>query len=309
VPGGLHGRAAAAVLIASAFVPAPVAHATFLGADGRIAFTRSPVRTAQNIYSIIPSGHGLRRVTSGNVVDFAPSWAPSGTVLAFSRLNSTGGLDVFTVGANGSGLSQVTHGPQGIANGEPAWSPDGRSIAFTRGPFTGSGPSELYRMRLDGTGLRQLTRNRIGSRTPAWTNGLIAYVQGEPPHSSIWTMRPDGTHKRRLTGLSSATGHPDFSPTGSQIAFDRLLPNGSAAIYVMDRDGRHVRRITGGRGIYEDPVFSPNGTLIAFAAGSTTSKLSIYTVSVEGGERRRVTVAPAGSSLQPAWQPVLIAPV
>src|SRR3979411_3352533 len=103
-----------AVGVAAAFAAsAPGAQATFLGANGRIAFSRSPPRAAQNIFSITPSGRGRRQLTSGTFLDFTPSWSPGGTVLAVSRLDSTGGLDVFAGRADGSRLAPITHRPHG----------------------------------------------------------------------------------------------------------------------------------------------------------------------------------------------------
>jgi TolB protein len=211
---------------------------------------------------------------------------------------------VFTVLPNGSGLTRITNGPPGTANGEPAWSPDGRSIAFTRGPFSGNSPSQIFRVRADGRHLKQLTHTSVDSRAADWTNGLIAYVQGEPPNTSIWTMRPDGTHQRRLTAPSSAADHPDWSPDGKLIAFDKQLANDSSAIYVMDRNGRHKRRVSGTRGVHEDPAFSPNGALIAFAAGQQ-SALSLYTVTLRGTQHKRLTGG-KGSNFQPSWQPLAV---
>ena len=296
-----------AALIASAALGAPAAHAAFLGANGRIAFSRSAPRANPHIFAITPSRHGLRQLTTGNFLDLTPSWSPGGTVLAFSRLSPTGGLDVFTVLANGSGLTQITRGPAETASSDPAWSPDARSLAFTRAPVSGKGPSEIYRMRTNGTGVRRLTDSAVDSRAPAWTSGLIAYVQGEPPNSSIWTMRPDGSHRRRLTGLRSGADDPDFSPTGTMIVFDRKLAGGRSAIYVMDRNGRRVRRIHGTPRFSVDPVFAPDGVLIAFSAGAD-ARLSVYTISLHGRGLRRITGG-VNASAAPSWQPVLIAPL
>jgi TolB protein len=281
----------------------PNTNATFPGRNGRIAFARTgPGQAIQNIFTVAASGGPIKRVTSGNTVDFTPSWSPTGTLIAFGRLNSTGGLDVFTVRPTGGGLKQITNGPPGTANGEPAWSHDGHAIAFTRGPFSGSSPSQIFRMRANGKGLKQLTHSAVDSRAADWTSGLIAYVQGEPPDSSIWTMRPDGSHQRRLTALGSATDHPSWSPDGRLIAFDKQLAGGSSAIYVMDRSGRHVRRVTGIRGIHEQPAFSPNGALIAFAGGPK-SQLSLYTITPRGKHLTRLTTT-QGSNFQPDWQPL-----
>jgi TolB protein len=286
---------------------APAA-ASFLGADGRIAFSRSSPRAGQHVFTITPSRHGLRQITFGDTLDFTPAWSPGGRLLAFARSSSSATLDVFVVRANGTGLVQITHEPAGTASDEPAWGPDGRAIAFTRGPFTGGSPSQIYTMNVNGTGLRRLTNCTVDCRAAAWTQGMIAYVQGEPPHSSIWTMRPDGSDKRQLTGAGA--DHPDFSPIGSMIAFDKPTAGGGSAIYVMDRSGGHVRRVSGTRGIHQDPAFSPNGTLLAFAVGraGSASRLALYTITVAGRRLTRITGG-LDSSFQPTWQPVLIAPV
>lgn len=301
------GALAGIACVASGLFFSAQASATFLGSNGRIAFARSAANGDQHIFVVIPNGRDPRQVTSGKTFDSTPSWGPGGHVFVFSRRGATGGLDIFAARANGSGLTQITNGPQGIANSEPAWGPDGRSIAFTRGQLSGAAPSDVYRVGTDGKGLTRLTDSSAGDHSPAWSNGLIAYAQGEPPRSSIWTMRPDGSHKRRLTGVSSGAEHPDFSPTGSMIVFDRQFTDGGSAIYVMDRNGRHLHRVTDSRGIHEDPVFSPDGTLIAFAAGPS-SRLALYTITVAGKKQTRVTAA-TNSSFGPSWQPVLIAPV
>jgi Tol biopolymer transport system component len=74
-----------------------------------------------------------------------PSWAPNGRRIAFSRRSGQGDTrssNVFTIGADGSGLRQVTHnrarGPI-AGDSDPSWSPDGRLIAFVHAPDNDTG--------------------------------------------------------------------------------------------------------------------------------------------------------------------------
>jgi Tol biopolymer transport system component len=281
---GLHRFAPAtfaAWLALSALLAPEAARAAPSGVNRKIVFVRVLAGETQHIFSISSSGTGLKQLTSGNTLDFAPSLSPNGKLIAFSRLGTNSNLDVFTVHPDGRGLRQLTHSAHGEANGLPAWSPDGGSIAFTRGPFMGGSPGQIYRMRADGTHLVQLTHSAVDSSMPAWSKGLIAYVQGEAPDSAIWTMRPDGHGNRRLTGAKSGAEHPVFSPDGTLIAFDRQLGHGASAIYLMARNGKHQRRITGTRGIHEDPAFSPDGSLIVFAASSRSSNVALFTIAVQ----------------------------
>ena len=66
------------------------------------------------------------------------------------------GYQIFSVGADGTHLRQLTRGSARVHNAEPEPSPDGRSIVFQHGPHNGD--MEIYVMRWDGSGIRQLTR-------------------------------------------------------------------------------------------------------------------------------------------------------
>jgi TolB protein len=65
---------------------------------------------------------------------------------------------IFVIGADGRGLRQVT--PWRLDAGDhPDWSPDGRRILF-RAPEHFFAGSNLWTVRPDGTGLKQLTHFR-----------------------------------------------------------------------------------------------------------------------------------------------------
>ena len=92
------------------------------------------------IWVMNADGSGLRRLTSNNPDcgfdvcpgDWQPAWSPDGTRIAFSHGSSSGGYEyrhIFIVNADGSGLTQLTHGIYDDA-AKPAWSPDGRKIAL-----------------------------------------------------------------------------------------------------------------------------------------------------------------------------------
>lgn len=138
--------------------------------------------------------------------DSAPAWSPDGKHIAFGR----GVHDqqaVFVMSADGNDARQLT--PWALRAGQPDWSPDGGRIVFYSNrddPTTVS--ANLYSIRVDGTGLRQLTHARGG----------------------------------RTQYLSAS-----FSPDGSWIAFSKTpgVGNlGNADVYVMRADGTAVRNVT-----------------------------------------------------------------
>ncbi|MDQ1349467.1 MAG: hypothetical protein QG573_2846, partial [Acidobacteriota bacterium] len=79
-----------------------------------------------------------------------PQVSPDGTRVLFTLRTTdlegnAGRNDLWLVGADGSGLRQITTHKSGDFNGR--WSPDGRSIYFLS---TRSGSSQIFRLALDG---------------------------------------------------------------------------------------------------------------------------------------------------------------
>ena len=87
--------------------------------DGaRIAFS-SPefgVRrgVSSNVFTVRPDGAGLVKITNsrgGKINNGLDSWSPDGKKIAFVS-NRTGKYEIYVVNANGSGVTQVTRGPE-----------------------------------------------------------------------------------------------------------------------------------------------------------------------------------------------------
>ena len=80
------------------------------------------------------------------------------------------------------------------------------------------------------------------------SNGPIAYVNywtvtrpgPDVRHAAIFTVRPDGTHKKRLT-FAGVPANPTWAPTGRRIAYEK-----AGAVWVMKADGSGKRELTEG---------------------------------------------------------------
>jgi Tol biopolymer transport system component len=94
-------------------------------------------------------GSGRRTLVEGYYSD--PSWSPDGDVL----LVSTGLALGLGLAEGGQPPVEPLDTPVGLS---PEWSPDGKWIAFT----DGENEPDLWIVRPDGTGLRQLTTVRVG---------------------------------------------------------------------------------------------------------------------------------------------------
>lgn len=134
----------------------------------------------------------IRHLASG----FDPSWSPDGRKVAFT--NGTG--DIFVIGADGTGLTQVTQ--TSVREWRPSWSPDGRSLVFDAADGTLS--SDLYTIDL-GTGERRRltsTPGRLEFR-PCWLpdgSGIaVDALDVASGNEDIWLVSADGRDATNLT--------------------------------------------------------------------------------------------------------------
>jgi Tol biopolymer transport system component len=75
------------------------------------------------------------------------------------------GGDIWTVNPDGSGMTQVTSGPED--DGGPAWSADGSTIAFSRAD--GGGRADIWLVRPGGLPVRLTDTPSFAERLPAWS--------------------------------------------------------------------------------------------------------------------------------------------
>jgi Tol biopolymer transport system component len=100
----------------------------------------------------------------------------------------------------------------------PNVSPDGEWLAYVSQGYR----EDLYIMRADGTGRRQLTDDVYIDRFPKWSpdGKTIAFYSSRSGRNEIWSIHPDGSGLRRLTEIES--GFPSWSPDGRRIAASNL---------------------------------------------------------------------------------------
>jgi TolB protein len=171
-----------------------------------------------------PDGTNLEQVTQrapGTSWDIEPQWSPDGTRLVFVRVDLEKKQDaVFTVGIDGSNAVQVT--PWALNAGvEPDYSPDGKWIVFTAHPRDGS--ENVHKVRPDGTGLTNLTRQKAGgfhylSSSFSPDGKLIVSARtpgaGKNGHADLVVMKANGSGIRPITKTPLWESSVDWGPRG-----------------------------------------------------------------------------------------------
>jgi len=188
-------------------------------------------------------------------------------------------------------------------NDAPAWSPNGSLIAFTG--FRGGKHGEIYVMRPDGTGQRNLTKSPSPDDLATWSPDAkrIAFTSNRDGNSEIYVMNADGTGQTRLTHSAAADYSSSWSPDGRRIAFwsDR---DGNNEIYVMNADGTDQTRLTTSRASDYSPSWGPDGRIAFTRTTGTGSLTALQVMNSDGSDLRRLTPAGANwSESRPVWSP------
>src|SRR5204863_334640 len=86
-----------------------------------------------------------------------------------------------------------------------------------------------------------------------------------------WTMKLDGSNKRRVTDFKSMSWAPFFHPSGDYLIFtSNKLGFENFELFLVDTKGEHEPvRVTFTPGFDGLPVFSPDGKKLCWASGRT----------------------------------------
>ncbi|HET9421205.1 MAG TPA: hypothetical protein VFO49_08710 [Nocardioides sp.] len=242
--------------------------------------------------------------------DAAPSPSPSplqltpvdatdldGTIAYSTVLDESSSDDVFVLeldGGHGEPL-RLTDGP--AKEFDPALSPDGAQIAYRVNQRADSDEADIWVMRVDGTGRRNLTRSPEDLNwAPTWSaDGRIVYAsqRGSPGQPRLWSMAADGSDRRLIGEGWCEYAAP--SPDGRYVCSSSS--GGAYDLVVVDEDGER-------EGLTSTPEsefgasWSPDGEWIVFSR-DTGGRWELLRIRPDGSDEQVV----AAEGVYATWSP------
>jgi len=225
---------------------------------------------------------------------------------------------IYTINPDGTGLFRVTHAPLGALSNEPDPSPNGQWIDYmVEWPNNPHARSQIFRIRPNGQDRTDLSTSCTGmcggDGFPDWsTTGWIAFERFQSADfsqpegfSSVFIMRPDGSHVHQVTLRDANPAKPamfeDFapgwSPSGRQLAFERANDvTGLHAIFTVTPNGRALHQISPWALDASQPQYSPSGQWICFRSHESSNTTgNIFLVHPDGTGLHRLTHTTPGT--------------
>ena len=251
--------------------PAKTPTRRFLPMERRLIYTN--VRNTFSLELLDPATGLKRTLRQSRTVISGPRFSPAGDRVAFFHKVATD-IHVFTIGADGNDLRQITSG-QGERNIMPRWSTPGDSLLFTQVRPTDS----LRRVSLRGEDSTEML---------PW--GWDAYVELDPREQAIVFVRGRQVLVRQLQGgremaLDRPLNFPRWSPDGQTIFATETVRAGSLNTWNVVRCAAATgssTTLTSGHNV----VPSRDGQRIYFMRPGTAGLRNLLSADINGHDER-----------------------
>lgn len=216
---------------------------------------------------------------------------------------------IFRSKADGSERRKLIGG-DGHYYAETTVSPDGAFMVFTS---TRDGDIDIYRSDLEGNHVVRLTDEvgYDGGAFVSWDGTKIVYRRDlietpeeekdfkdllannlvRPSKLEIWIMDADGSNKRQITNLKSASFAPFLHPDGKRVVFSSNHGDPAGRefdLFMIDTDGKNLRRVTNTPEFDGFPMFTKDGKRLVWASnrnGTKAGETNLFVADwVESGE-------------------------
>jgi Tol biopolymer transport system component len=185
------------------------------------AFFQARQTQSARLMMMHPDGSGKTFLTDGSINSGFPSFSPDGKRIVF-RVWSKDERGLSILNLEDGSIKKLTSQNDNF----PMWAPTGDVIGFTRD--TGANGFDIFTMRPDGTGLKQLTDVPGNDAHCAWSpdgkwilfsSSRLGFrdeaplYDGSPqPYAELFVMKPDGSGQRPVSNDKWEEGTPAWEP-------------------------------------------------------------------------------------------------
>ncbi|TKT93231.1 DPP IV N-terminal domain-containing protein [Dyadobacter frigoris] len=151
-----------------------------------------------------------------------PTWSADGSQIAFQSYRD-GNFHIWKVNKDGSALTQLTFGV--YHDREPHWSPTKNEIVFSSDR---SGNYDIWKIDVDKRNLTQLTAEPGNDYFPSFSSdgSKLAYVSERNSAAGLYILESN-CEPKLLVHSKEKLFSPVWHPSGKQVIFNSLLPQGS----------------------------------------------------------------------------------
>lgn len=275
-----------------------------------------------------PHLENLRQLTHGGQ-NAEAYWSPDGRRLIFQSTREGRECDqIYIMNADGSNVRMVSTGKGVTTCGY--FLPDGKHIVYASTHAAGDAcPAradrsqgyvwavypgfDIYLATAAGKIVKKLTDapGYDAEATVNWKTRKMVYTSLASGDLDLWTMKLDGSGKKRITTTEGYDGGAVFSRDGSKLVWrahhpdtpektqrsrDLLQRNLTAPmkmeLFVADGDGAHARQITNFGCASFAPTFTPDGEKILFSSNKhkcDSRDFELYLINLDGTGLEQVT--------------------
>jgi len=268
-----------------------------------------------DIFMVMPGDSGqpfkvkqMTQDTSASGIRQSPTWSPTLMQIAFvMQMGTSGNSDLYAEDADGTNLRRLTRDSATVAS--PSFvGPAGDQIVFESSK---TGKAQIYVMKLDGTGRRQLTTGDNPNTVPVVSpdGRKVLYTSMRDRNYDIYEIGIDGTGERRLTSSPRPEDRAEYAADGRSFYYLREENDSprSKRVYRQDLVSSVATPLTPEHlYVSKFSVSADDSTLALWiltqdAGGVQTNKVVLFNVAA--GVQTPVTVVGMDRVADPAFRP------
>ena len=224
-----------------------ISYGSFLRGEITPDLWLADARTGKRLKRLVRSGFNTQAEELRQLYS-QPSFSPDGRFLAYTA-QSEGKDKLYVLDVRRRAVVRRFELPvEQVLS--PTWSPDGQRLAFSGNV---GGITDLYVVNVDGSGFRQLTKDRHGDMQPAWSpdGRWLAFASDRRTDFDVlrlakWTIALYDFQTGRVSeipGQAALNLNPQWAPDSRSIAYVSER-TGTANLFLYDLDAREHYQLT-----------------------------------------------------------------